>query len=133
MLRVPLARPSARLRSPSIGFTLVELLVTLTILGVVMISIMAVLYGATRSKTSTTNQLESSRAAQTGLEMMAKDLRSSGFDADVYYPGTPQPPIAYIDSVQVLINANQGPYPDTGAVHAAPLAYKPTGSPRPFH
>jgi len=128
----PRFRPAARRRSASIGFTLVELTVTLVVLGIVVVSIMAVLYGATRSKTSTINELESTQAVHTALDMMARDLRSAGYGADLDYTVKPQPAIAYVDSLQVLINANEKPYPDTAAVRVPPLAYDPGGNPRPF-
>src|SRR5580765_3803344 len=114
------------------GFTLVELMVTLVVLAVVMISLMAVMYGTIRSKTATTNQLESVQAVRAGLDMLTRDLRSAGYGADLDYTPLPQPSIAYIDSTQVLINENLQPFPDGASGHVPPLAYDPNGSPRPF-
>jgi prepilin-type N-terminal cleavage/methylation domain-containing protein len=113
------------------GFTLVELLVTLVILAVVMITLMGVMFGASRSRTATTNQMESVQAVRAGLDLMTRDLRSAGYGADLDYAAQPQPPIAYVDSTQVLINANLQPYPDHVPSHTPPLAYDPLGSPRP--
>ncbi len=127
-----ITRPSVRPASRERGFTLVELMVTLVVLAVVMISLMAVMYGTIRSKTATTNQLESVQAVRAGLDMLTRDLRSAGYGADLDYTPLPQPSIAYIDSSQVLINANLQPYPDTDPAHTPPLAYDPAGSPRPF-
>jgi prepilin-type N-terminal cleavage/methylation domain-containing protein len=129
---LPRTRPPARTHSAQRGFTLVELMVTLVVLGVVMISLMAVMYGTIRSKTATTNQLESVQAVRAGLDMLTRDLRSAGYGADLDYNPLPQPSIAYIDSTQVLINANLQPYPEAAAGHVPPLAYDPGGSPRPF-
>jgi prepilin-type N-terminal cleavage/methylation domain-containing protein len=114
------------------GFTLIELMVTLVVLAVVMISLMAVMYGTIRSKTATTNQLESVQAVRAGLDMLTRDLRSAGYGADLDYTPLPQPSIAYIDSAQVLINENLQPFPDGASGHVPPLAYDPNGSPRPF-
>jgi prepilin-type N-terminal cleavage/methylation domain-containing protein len=125
-------RVAAAPASAQQGFTLVELMVTLVVLGVVMISLMAVMYGTIRSKTATTNQLESVQAVRAGLDMLTRDLRSAGYGADLDYTPLPQPSIAYIDSTQVLINANLQPYPDGASGHVPPLAYDPNGSPRPF-
>ena len=75
------------------GFTLVELLVTLVVLAVVMLSLMAVMYGTTRSKTATMNQLESVQAVRAGLDMLTRDLRSAGYGADIDYSPLPQPSI----------------------------------------
>jgi prepilin-type N-terminal cleavage/methylation domain-containing protein len=127
--RDPFHAPS---RAAQRGFTLVELMVTLVVLAVVMISLMAVMYGTIRSKTATTNQLESVQAVRAGLDMLTRDLRSAGYGADLDYTQLPQPSIAYIDSTQVLINGNLQPYPDGTSGHTPPLAYDPNGMPRPF-
>jgi len=113
------------------GFTLVELLITLTVLVVVMGTVAVIVYVSSKSKTSTTNRIESAQGARAALEMMAADLRSAGYGADLAYL-TPQPQIAYIDSTQVLINANLSNYPDTAVVtFPVPRAYDPAGNPRP--
>ena len=75
------------------------------------------------------------------LDRIANDLRCAGYGADRSIVGfAPQPQIAYIDSTQVLINANLVPAPaiDTATVtlgsniSSTPRAYEPTGTPRPF-
>ena len=93
------------------GFTLVELLITLTVLVVVMGTVATMVYLSSKSKAATSNRIESSQGARAALEMMAEDLRSAGYGADLDYV-TPQPQIAYIDSTQVLINANLSGGPD---------------------
>jgi SdrD B-like domain len=55
--------------------------------------------------------------------------RSAGYDVDVDAP-TPQPAIAYVDSLELIISENLEPYPDN-ATPLAPLAYDPVGTPRP--
>ncbi len=117
------------------GFSMVELMITLTVLAVVMIVLSTVMYTAARSKAATANRIESSQAGRVALDLLARDLRSAGYGADLDY-ATPQPPIAYIDSTQVLINENMLPYPDTtGGGPSAPLALNPAGSsmPRPLN
>src|SRR5258705_6213786 len=115
------------------GFTLVELMITLLVLAIVMIALTTVIYTAARSKTSSSNGIEASQGARVAMDMISRDLRSAGYGADLDYAINPQPPIAYIDAMQVLISENVDPYPDTtGGVHAAPQAYVPTGNPRPF-
>ncbi len=111
------------------GFTLVELMITVTVLAVVMGVIMAVMTMTSRSKVATANAIESTQAARVGLEMMARDLRSAGYGADRSYPGTPQPAVAYIDSMQVLLCA------DFSGGFSAPrdtTAYNPAGNPKPY-
>src|SRR5678815_805976 len=121
------------------GFTLIELLITLTVLIVVMGTVSVMVFLSSKSKTSSSQRIESAQGARAALDRMATDLRSAGYGTDVSY-ATPQTPIAYIDSTQVLINANLGPFPDTFSVSpgvngnplAVPRAYAPAGAPRPF-
>lgn len=115
------------------GFSLVELMITLTVLAAVMVVLMTVMYAASRSKTASSNRVESAQGARIAIDMMARDLRSAGYSADTDW-GTPQPPIAYIDSLQVLFNSNMAPYPDSlpGKKQGLPLAYQPTGNPKPY-
>ncbi len=124
-------RPRSGRCSAPRGFTLVELLITLTVLAIVVVALMAVIFGASRSRTATTNQLESIQAVRAGMDLMTKDLRSAGYGADLDYGPQPQPAVAYVDSMQVLINANLTPYPSSDPAHTPPLAYDPAGSPRP--
>ena len=132
MTRPTLLRPRGTPRRPEDGFTLVETMITVLILGMVMSVLITILMGAMRSKTSSANEMEATQAATTAMDWIADDLRSAGYQADVTYPATPQPPIAYIDSMQVLICANQQPYPDTlTAKRGMPQAYDPNGMPRP--
>jgi prepilin-type N-terminal cleavage/methylation domain-containing protein len=114
------------------GFTMVELLITLTVLAAVMVVLMTVMYAAQRSKTATSNRVESVQGARIAMDLLARDLRSAGYGADQDW-ATPQPPIAYIDSLQVLINANLYPWPDAlpDQIKGGPQAYQPTGWPRP--
>lgn len=114
------------------GFTMVELMITLTVLAAVMVVLMTVMYAASRSKVATSNRVESTQSARIALDMMAKDLRSAGYRADVDW-AVPQKPIAYIDSLQVLINSDLGPFPDSLPDHimGRPQAYDPAGSPKP--
>jgi len=113
------------------GFTLVELMVTLVILSAVLITVTLIVLRFGQSKESTASAMESEQAARAALDMMSRDLRSAGYGADLDY-ATPQPAIAYVDSAEIILAANFAPYPDTiGAGHRLPLAYSPTGNPRP--
>ena len=128
----PLLRPRGVPGPKDQGFTLTETLVTIIILAVITGALVTIIMGAMRSKTSTTNEIESSQVATAAMDWIADDLRSAGYEADLAYPAAPQPGIAYIDSTQVLINSNKDPYPDTTAVkRGAPQAYQPSGSPKP--
>lgn len=117
------------------GFSLIELMITVLLLGVVVVTLTTVMSLASRSKTSTANGIEATEAGRVAMDMMARDLRSAGYGADRDNAASAQPPIAYVDSLQVLINENLDPYPDTLAVRrGSPQAYDPsgTGHPRPL-
>jgi prepilin-type N-terminal cleavage/methylation domain-containing protein len=127
--------PPLSLRNRDRGFTLIELLITVMLLTTVVAALSAVLFNASRSKTSNANNIEASQAGRVAIDMIGRDLRSAGYSADISYPANPQPPIAYQDSLQVLISENLTPYPDsvrTDFLHAYPLAYDPSSSPKPF-
>src|SRR5512134_2725795 len=115
------------LRTHAPGFTLVELMITLVILGVVMVVLSTIIYTAARSKAQTSNSLDSSQLTRVAVDLIARDLRNAGYEADRTYPVTPQQPIAYIDSMQVLMVANLNDTPLIG-----PDAYNPAGNPQPF-
>ncbi len=119
-----------RNRRASSGFTLVELMVTLVILAAVLVTVTLIVLRFAQSKASTTSAMESEQAARAALEMMTRDLRSAGYDADLDY-STPQPAIAYVDSAEIILAANFAPYPDTTSGPGLPLAYSPTANPRP--
>ena len=118
-------------RTAARGFTLIELLVTIAILSVVMVTITTIMIAASRSRTAAGNAIQSTQAAQTALQMLTDDIRTAGYGADGDYTASPQPAIAYVDSLQILFAANLSPYPDTTTKFMPPRAYQPTGSPRP--
>ena len=122
---VPAAEPSTSPR----GFSLVEMMITLLVLAVVVLAVSTVMLTASHSKQASMNLAESTQAARVASDLIARDLRSAGYGADLDYTSRPQPPIAYIDSLQVLINENIRPYPDspTGG-HLFPLAYNPASA-----
>ena len=127
-----LTRPRKVPRGSESGFTLVETMITVIILAVVTATLITIILGAMRSKTSSTNAIEATQAAAAAMDWIADDLRTAGYQADITYPGTPQPAIAYIDSTQVLICQNKDPYPDTLTVRRGmPQAYSPSGAPKP--
>jgi prepilin-type N-terminal cleavage/methylation domain len=129
------ARPRNVAAGRAHGFSLIELMITILLLGVVVITLTTVMSLASRSKTVTMNGIEAIESGRVAMDMMARDLRSAGYGADRDAAVGPQPPIAYVDSLQVLINANLEPYPDTLTARAGtPQSYDPagTGKPRPL-
>ena len=115
------------------GFTLIELLITLLVLGAVTLAVTIVLFAASHSKSTTTSLVEASQGSRVALALVAKDVRSAGYGADLTYPGAAQPSIAYVDSQEIILSENTSPYPDTtNNTPRGPLAYNPAASPRPF-
>src|SRR5262245_29685696 len=112
------------------GFTLVELMVGLVLLGVVVLALTMILINSQRSRGSTMNALESVQSASAAMEMIARDVRSAGYGADADAP-SPQPAVAYVDSLEMIMSENLDPYPDGAASHQPPLAYDPAGAPKP--
>jgi prepilin-type N-terminal cleavage/methylation domain-containing protein len=111
----------------SAGFTLVELMVTLVVMSVIAIAIMTVLYASSRAKVSVANRLESTQQARVALDMTAHDIRMAGYGTDQgTLPAQPQPSIAYVDSLQILVNENVN-----GSIGQDTLAYDPNGTPKP--
>jgi prepilin-type N-terminal cleavage/methylation domain-containing protein len=115
-------------RRSAAGFTLVEMLVTLAIFAVVAVTLTLVVMSSAKSKQRTTQRVESEQGARAAVDLMARDIRSAGYGADLD-DSPPQPAITYIDSKEILLSENQAPYPDPTT--AAPLAYNPAGAPKP--
>lgn len=112
------------------GFSLVEMLVALTVLAIVVSALTSVLIHAMFARLSSTNRFESLQTARAALDMISRDLRSAGYGVDAGSGSGAQPAIAYVDSMQILMCENQQPYPDASGT-GLPQAYDPAGSPRP--
>ena len=93
------------------GFTLIELMVGLVLIGIVAIALSLILIHSARSRGTTMNQLESTQSAAAALNMISQDVRSAGYGADEDEV-TPQPAITYVDSMQMIISENLQPYPE---------------------
>jgi hypothetical protein len=107
------------------------MMVALIVFAIVVLALSTVVMNASRSKMLTTNNLESTEAARIASDMIGRDLRAAGYGADIG-SSPKQLPIAYVDSLEIIVNENQNPYPDSSAVRGFPLAYNPNTNPRPF-
>ncbi|MFN8586738.1 MAG: SdrD B-like domain-containing protein [Candidatus Eisenbacteria bacterium] len=115
-----------------VGFTLVELMITLVVFAIVAVAIAVVVMRTSKSSRATSERLAAEQTARAALDYLTKDIRSAGYDVDLSYPGAPQPAIAYVDSAEIILCENLNPWPDTlTARRLAPQAYDPSGSPKP--
>jgi prepilin-type N-terminal cleavage/methylation domain-containing protein len=112
------------------GFTLVELLVVLSVFAVIAVAVTVVLMTSAHQKQRTTQRLEAEQSARAALDLMARDIRSAGYGCDRDL-AVPQPAIAYVSSNEIILSENQLPYPDNSSGPVAPLAYDPASLPRP--
>jgi len=126
--------PFQRPRTARAGFSLVELMITLVLLAIVVAVIATVMISSQGSKADTEGRLEAQQNGRAISDMIASDIRTAGYGVDVNTIPN-QPAFAYVDSVEIMINVNQLPFPDTSGVGPGPLtptALSPTGTPMPF-
>jgi len=109
------------------GFTLIEVMVTLVVLGLVLPALIFVLQGGVASRFSTMNDNQARTWASAALDMIADDLRGAGSGVDAGYT-PPQTAIAYVDSTELMLCGDF-----SGGVTAPvdTLAYDPSGTPKP--
>ncbi len=118
------------------GFSLVEVMVALTLLAVVAAVVLTVLIGSQRSKADTESRLHAQQGARAISDLIAQDLRTAGYMADTD-ANPDQPAFAYVDSVEIIFCANLSPTVDTFHVAGVPFylqpqSYNPAGTPKPF-
>ena len=116
-----------RLRDDRRGFTLIEILITLSVLAVVMLALLLVLQGSVMSRFTSMTHIEARTKAATAIELIASDLRAAGSGVDAGY-AIPQLAIAYVDSLELMLCADL-----SGGVTSPvdTLAYGPSGTPKP--
>jgi prepilin-type N-terminal cleavage/methylation domain-containing protein len=92
------------------GFSLIEMMITLTVFALVVAAVMVVMASSTRSKQATEGLVEAQQSARSTLDIMARDIRTAGYGVDKDNV-TPQPAFAYVDSQEIMIYANEQPAP----------------------
>jgi prepilin-type N-terminal cleavage/methylation domain-containing protein len=127
-------RPHVRRRPPSrpprAGFSLIEMMITLVLLAVVGAVIATVMIGSQRSKAVTEARVEAQQSARFIAGILGNDIRSAGYQIDET-TSPAQTAFAYVDSVEIILNANLVPFPDTMVSAIAPHALDPAGAPIP--
>ncbi|MBI4727497.1 prepilin-type N-terminal cleavage/methylation domain-containing protein [candidate division TA06 bacterium] len=108
------------------GFTLIELMVAVTVLGIVMAAIMVVVNNANRAKRDNDLVMEAQQQARAGLDMVVRDVRTIGYD--IPFAGS-QLRVVYARPFECIFNSNISPYPDSQNIRQQPLCYDPAISP----
>ncbi len=78
-MRCPAERPGAQSGTDS-GMSLVELIITVSILGVVMLAVTSVLLSSSRSEARTMRRAEIQASSRQALALMTTELRQAGAD-----------------------------------------------------
>lgn len=121
---------ASRPRTARAGFTLVELMITLVLMGIVLAVLATVMISSQRSKADTEGRLEAQQSGRSISDLIAQDIRTAGYGIDTdAIPA--QTPIAYVDSVEIMINADLTPVSDTSGTITYPKALSPVASPLP--
>ena len=128
-MRAHVRRPSPS-RPPRAGFSLIEMMITLVLLAVVVAVIATVMIGSQRSKAVTEGRLEAQQNARVIASILGNDIRSAGYQIDENTV-PPQTAFAYVDSIEIVINANIDPFPDTLVAAIPPQALDPAATPIP--
>ncbi|MBI5837908.1 MAG: VCBS repeat-containing protein [Candidatus Eisenbacteria bacterium] len=130
-MSAPSRAPSAPRWRTARGFTLVELLITLVVLGIAVVALFGFVTSTRRVFTEQSNLAEAQHEARSALDLVTRDIRCAGYGAD-QNASPPQPAFAYASATELIIVANLNPYPDTAAVRlGAPQAFDPAGAPQP--
>ncbi len=108
------------------GFTLIELMVAVVILGLVMAAVVTVLINTEKAKREAELLMECQQNARAALDIMSRDVRSAGFGI---FLGSPQSVIVYATPFECIFNGNIEPYPDNDLAHLEPRAYDPNAIP----
>jgi prepilin-type N-terminal cleavage/methylation domain-containing protein len=93
-------RMTSRARRRETGFTLVELIVAIAILGIITVPMANVVVGMLRNTTNTSDRLALSHDAQISATYFGADVAAVGL-RDYSLPTTPDTPIPYLKSVEL--------------------------------
>ena len=110
---MPLPESNARGGRPNrAGFSLVEIMIALTLLAMVVGVVLTVLIGSQRSKADTESRIEAQQSGRAISDLIAAALRTAGYRSDTD-ANPDQPAFAYVDSIECIFSSNMNPAPDT--------------------
>jgi len=107
------------------GFSLAELMVAITILGIIMAGVVMVMINSDRAKRKNDMIIEAQQQGGAALEMLVRDIRTSGYGIPME---SDQPVIAYATPFEIIFNSNLNPWPDSLG-QKQPRAYDPNVNP----
>ncbi len=121
-------------KNPKAGFTLIEILLSILVLGFVLIAVTGIFMLYQKGSAQTTEFAEAQQNARVAVDYITEDLRQAGSQTD-YFRG--QRPIVHAGPYQVAINADidngrtiDGQGPLTAISRAAsPNSVPPSGTP----
>jgi prepilin-type N-terminal cleavage/methylation domain-containing protein len=103
------------------GFSLVELMVAVTVLGLVMTAVVALLINSDKAKRKNEMLIEAQQQGSAAMEMLVRDIRSAGYGVATI---NDQPIIAFATPFEIIFNTNLNPFPDNQGL-SQPRAYDP--------
>ncbi len=110
------------------GFSLIELMVAITILGLVLAAIVTVLINSSNAKRRNELLMESQGFARATMEVVLRDVKSVGYGIPVQAGIPAYNHIVYATPYELIFNANITPYPDLPAP-LEPRSYDPAVAP----
>ncbi len=117
------------------GFTLVELLITITVFSIVIASVLTLFINSQKTKYRVDMMTEAQQSARTAIDYMIKDIRAAGYNIDLEENATssPQRRIVYASPYELIFNANIRPVQDDPENPITPTALDPGSTPNPLH
>ncbi|HBE73337.1 MAG TPA: hypothetical protein DDW31_04505 [candidate division Zixibacteria bacterium] len=108
------------------GFTLIEMMVAVMILGIVMAAVVTVFIQSDKSKRQTEQLAEAQNHARAAMSIVERELKSAGYGIPMNHG---QPVIAFAVPFECVFNANIVPFPSDTPPHGQPRAYDPSAAP----
>ncbi len=110
------------------GFSLIEMMIAIVMLGLIVGAVISVVLNSQRSKSDSEIMLETQQTARVLVDMIVEDIRMAGYGANAV---AGHRPINYAGPFDLILSANLAPYPDTIDGHGTPRALNPLVNPLP--
>lgn len=101
------------------GFTLIEALVSVVVMSLLVLLVVTMFQSSNKMTRKATVQGDSQQSARVAVDMITRDLRSTGYDLDV---ANGQQAIVYASPWDIIFNANVNPSQDDAMAPGTPEA-----------